>query len=63
VKNEQNEIWYDISEVRKTFYGKKFSPLLKAEDNSPINPKKLQLLTDFASKLKLKLNVVELNSK
>jgi hypothetical protein len=63
VKNEKNEIWFDISEVRKTFYGIKFSPMLNVEGDSPINPKKIQLLINFASKLKLKLNILESNLK
>ncbi|MFX1239311.1 MAG: hypothetical protein ACFE8P_16545, partial [Promethearchaeota archaeon] len=50
--------YYDISELLKTYYGKKFAKILKLGQNPSIRPVKFKKIEEYSNKLKLKLNIV-----
>ena len=56
---ENDEIQYDISEISKTFYGKKFSEILKLTRKISLKPDKFKKFQDFALKLDLNVKVVD----
>ncbi len=57
--HEEEDILYDISEIIKTYYGKKFIKILKIDMREPLKSEKFKKFTDFSSNLKLKLNIIE----
>ncbi|MFX1488394.1 MAG: hypothetical protein ACFFBI_04555 [Promethearchaeota archaeon] len=56
---DNNEFQYDISEISKTFYGKKFSEILKLTRKNSLKPDKFKKFQDFALKLDLRVKVVD----
>jgi hypothetical protein len=56
---EDNKITFDISETIKTYYGKKFSEILLFKQSTLIKPDKFKKFQGFASKLNLKLTIVD----
>ena len=56
---DKMELYYDISEVQNTYYGKQFLKILNLKENVPVKPDKFKKFIDFASKLNLKLNIIE----
>jgi hypothetical protein len=57
--HEEEDILYDISEIIKTYYGKKFINILKIDMREPLKSEKFKKFTDFSSNLKLKLNIIK----
>jgi hypothetical protein len=55
------DIHYDISEVQKTYYGKKFLKILNLTEKLHVKPDKFKKFIDFASKINLELNIVGSN--
>jgi len=49
---------YNLSEILKTYYGKKFSKILNLGLKPMVNPAIFKKFLDFSKKLKLKVNVV-----
>ncbi|MFX1477983.1 MAG: hypothetical protein ACFFCI_07605 [Promethearchaeota archaeon] len=56
---DNNEFQYDISEISKTFYGKKFSEILKLTRKISLKPDKFKKFQDFALNLNLRVKVVD----
>ena len=54
---DKTEIWYDVSEIKNTFYGKKFFNILNIGKEISIKPDKFKKFSEFASKLRLKINL------
>jgi len=50
---------FDISEIKKTYYGTKISQILNLGDNSIISPKEFKQFKELVHKLNLQLKVVE----
>jgi len=50
---------YDISEIKNTYYGQKFSEILHFGGLLSLKPDKYKKFHDFASKLNLNLNIVD----
>ncbi len=57
---EDDELRYDLSEINKTYYGKKFMEILQSPDLS-LNPEKFKKFHNFALKLNLSLKIIDLN--
>ena len=57
--HEQDEIRYDLSEINKTFYGKKIYDILKFQKDSYLKADKFKKFQEFASKLNLKLKIAD----
>ncbi|MFW9824418.1 MAG: hypothetical protein ACFFE4_15850 [Candidatus Thorarchaeota archaeon] len=53
----ENKIKFDISEIIKTYYGKKFSEILLIKQTTFITQDKFKKFQNFASKMKLNLNI------
>jgi hypothetical protein len=58
----EDEVSYDMSQIIKTYYGKKFFKILQIEGKLNLKPDKFKKFRDFSSKLNLKLKIVDLNS-
>jgi len=56
----KSEVWYDLSEVSKTYYGGKFFEIINLKAKARVNQDILNKLTNFASKLQIKLNFIEI---
>ncbi|TFG01939.1 MAG: hypothetical protein EU540_02550 [Promethearchaeota archaeon] len=54
---DKAEIWYDVSEIKNTFYGKKFFNILNIGKEISIKPDKFKKFSEFTSKLRLKINL------
>ncbi|MHA1291475.1 MAG: hypothetical protein ACTSQJ_02275 [Promethearchaeota archaeon] len=54
---------YDLSELIKTFYGKKFSEILNLGPEYVVSANVFNKIMDFASKLNLKLNIIQTKKK
>jgi len=57
--NDGNGPRYDISEIKKTYYGQKFSEILHFGGLLSLKPDKFKKFHDFASKLNLNLMIVD----
>lgn len=57
--DDDNGPRYDISEIKKTYYGQKFSEILHFGGLLSLKPDKLKKFHDFASKLNLNLMIVD----
>jgi len=53
----KKEKLHDVSEISKTYYGKKFIKILNMEDKIIFKPDKFNQFIEYAKKLKLKLNI------
>ena len=60
--HDEDEISYDMSEIMKTYYGKKFFKILQIKGMINLKPDKFKKLRDFSSKLNLKLKIVDMKS-
>jgi len=56
---DKREILYNISELHNTYYGRKFSDILKIDKNMSIKSEKFKKITEFAIKLNLKLTIID----
>jgi len=56
--SEKNEVFYDVSEVYKTYYGKKFLEILQVAGKLILKPEKFKKLHDFGLKLNLGFKIV-----
>lgn len=54
---DKENVFYDMSEINKTYYGKKFLEILQVEGNLVLKPEKFKKFQDFSLKLNLKLNI------
>ncbi|MFX1307987.1 MAG: hypothetical protein ACFFDG_14360, partial [Promethearchaeota archaeon] len=54
---DKEKVFYDMSEINKTYYGKKFLEILQVEGNLVLKPEKFKKFQDFSLKLNLKLNI------
>ncbi|MFX1391590.1 MAG: hypothetical protein ACFE9Z_16115 [Promethearchaeota archaeon] len=61
--HDNNEIFYDFSVIRKTYYGQKFMKILQIEDKSVIKSKMFDKFQQFSSKLNLKIQVEDMIGK
>ncbi len=59
---DKAEIWYDVSEIKNTFYGIKFFNILNIGKEISIKPDKFKKFSEFTSKLRLKINLLMKNS-
>ena len=50
---------YDISDINITYYGQKFSKILKIDVREPLKADKFKKFSEYASSLKLNLNIIE----
>ncbi|MFX1311727.1 MAG: hypothetical protein ACFFHD_03805 [Promethearchaeota archaeon] len=57
--HDRNETDYNISEIKKTYYGHKFLNILNLEEQFTLKPEKFKKFSDFALKLNLKLNIAD----
>jgi hypothetical protein len=57
---EDNDLRYNLAEINKTYYGKKFIEILQSQDLS-LKPEKFKKFHDFALKLNLHLKIIDLN--
>ncbi|MFX0080190.1 MAG: hypothetical protein ACFE94_00400 [Candidatus Hodarchaeota archaeon] len=57
--NDGNGPRYNISEIKKTYYGQKFSNILHFEALLSIKPEKFKKFQDFALKLNLNLMIID----
>jgi hypothetical protein len=55
---EDDELRYDLSEINKTYYGKKCMEILQSQDLS-LKPEKFKRFHEFASKLNLHLKIID----
>jgi len=60
--HNEDEITYDMSQIVKTYYGKKFFKILQIKGMSNLKPEKFKKFREFSSKLNLKLEIVDNNS-
>ncbi|MHA2007705.1 MAG: hypothetical protein ACXABO_08800 [Promethearchaeota archaeon] len=60
--SEENEIRYDISEIKKTYYGKNFLSILHFKRLSHIPLDKFKKFRDLAVKLNLNLTITDLSN-
>ncbi len=60
-KAEKNKVLYDISEIKKTFYGKKFLNFLQIKDQSILKPEQFKRFNEISLKLNLKIKIEDLN--
>lgn len=58
IKVVKFEETYNLTEILKTYYGKKFSRILNLGLKPMVNPAVFKKFVDFSKKLKLKINVV-----
>ncbi|MFX0007716.1 MAG: hypothetical protein ACFFAV_13495, partial [Candidatus Hermodarchaeota archaeon] len=49
---------YDLSEISKTYYGKKIFEILQYNENLIIKPDKFKTFRDYSSKLNLKITII-----
>ncbi|MFX1365808.1 MAG: hypothetical protein ACFFCE_00400 [Promethearchaeota archaeon] len=54
---DKNEVFYDMIEISKTYYGKKFLEILQEGKELILKPKKFKKFQEFSSKLNLKLKI------
>ena len=57
---KDDELRYDVSEINKTYYGKKCMEILQSQDLS-LKPEKFKKFHEFALKLHLHLKIIDLN--
>ncbi len=55
----KNNLTYDLSEINKTYYGKKFVRILNIQGKPTLKSEKFKKFRDFCVKLNLKINVVD----
>ena len=55
---DKNEVFYDTTEIIKTYYGKKFLEILHEEKKLILKPEKFKKFHDFSLKLNLRLKIV-----
>ncbi|MFX0105971.1 MAG: hypothetical protein ACFE75_10835 [Candidatus Hodarchaeota archaeon] len=60
--SEKNQIYYDVSEVYKTYYGKKFLEILQIAGKLIIKPEKFNKFHNYGSKLNLRFKIVNKNN-
>ncbi|MFX0140684.1 MAG: hypothetical protein ACFFDN_44000, partial [Candidatus Hodarchaeota archaeon] len=60
--HDKNEVFYDMSEIYKTYYGKKFLEILQVEGQLIIKPEKFKKFHDFGTKLNLKFKLINKNT-
>jgi hypothetical protein len=56
---KKNVVLYDISEICKTYYGKKILNILQVADIQILKPEKFKKFQEISSKLNLKLKIVD----
>ncbi|MFX1377833.1 MAG: hypothetical protein ACFFA4_01960 [Promethearchaeota archaeon] len=56
---DKNRVFYNMSGIYKTFYGRKFFEILQFKEDLNLQPDKFKKFRDFSSKLNLKLNIIE----
>jgi hypothetical protein len=59
---KKDTVYFDLSEIIKTFYGKKFIHILQSKDDLILKPDKFKKFNDISSKLNLKVNVVDFSN-
>lgn len=57
--SDKMEVFYDMTEINKTYYGKKFLEILQEGEELILKPKKYKKFQDFSLKLNLRLKVVQ----
>ncbi|NVM37633.1 MAG: hypothetical protein HWN81_18710, partial [Candidatus Lokiarchaeota archaeon] len=55
---DKDEVLYDMTEIIKTYYGKKFLKILQEEGKLILKPEKFKKFHDFSLKLNLRLKIV-----
>jgi len=55
---DKNEVFYDTTEIIKTYYGKKFLEILHEEKKLILKPEKFKKFHDFSLKLNLRLKII-----
>jgi len=55
---DKNEVFYDMSEIYTTYYGKKFLEILQVEGQLILKPEKFKKFHDFGSKLNIRFKIV-----
>ncbi|MFX1301924.1 MAG: hypothetical protein ACFE9X_01060 [Promethearchaeota archaeon] len=56
--SDKNEVFYDMSEIYKTYYGKKFLEILEVEGRLILKPEKFKKFHDFGKKLSLEFKII-----
>ncbi len=57
--DEKDKVFYDMSAIYKTFYGRKFIRILQLEEKLNFKPDKFKKFRDFSSKLDLNIKVID----
>ena len=55
----KNTLTYDLSEINKTYFGKKFARILNIQGKSTLKPEMFKKFRDFCHKLNLKIKFVD----
>ena len=58
---EQNQEWFDLSEISKTYYGNQFSKILDIKSPKKVDKNYMQKFENLATKLGFNLNIIEKN--
>jgi len=57
----KDRVFFDISKIKKTFYGEKFLDILQIKDQIVLNPDQFKKFNDISLKLKLIVKVIDLS--
>lgn len=55
---DKGRVLYDMSEIYKTYYGRKFLKVLQYKEKLNLESEKFKKFRDFSSKLNLKINII-----
>ncbi|MFX0003307.1 MAG: hypothetical protein ACFE9J_07465 [Candidatus Hermodarchaeota archaeon] len=55
---DKGRVFYDMSQIYETYYGKKFFKILQSEENLNMKPDKFNKFRDFCQKLNLKTTII-----
>ncbi len=57
--DNQDDKWYDLSEINKTYYGKKFLKILEIKTPSRVNKDELKKFENLALKIGIQLKIID----
>ncbi len=58
---EQKGVWFDLSEISKTYYGNQFSKILDIKNTKKVDKSYMQKFENLTAKLGFNLNIIEKN--
>ncbi|MFW9881065.1 MAG: hypothetical protein ACFFG0_49005 [Candidatus Thorarchaeota archaeon] len=60
--HDKNGVFYDMSQISKTYYGKKFFSILEFKEKLILKPEEFNKFRDFSLKLNLEMKVIDSNN-